>query len=261
MPDASQRLQDDEDRVLGTMNRVLASMGAEPLEQVSELYRDVDVTFLTTFPELDHYPGRASPEYCGVWSAAGGQSPAWPKAPGKKVFAYLKPLRALAHLLGLLGQLGCPTVVYLPFLDPNLRRFESATLRFQPERLDLAAVGEVCDLAVLNAGHGTTATMLLSGTPILEIPTYLEQALNARAVARLGAGLLASSDRPDEISSKLIAMLDSDQYAEAARRFATDHAEFDPEQSIRRIVARLEELLCDETTESRTISTSDTSGT
>jgi hypothetical protein len=244
LPDASGRLREDEQRVLATVNKVLGSLHAQPLERLSELYRDVDETFLTTLAELDHYPGRTGAVYYGMWSALGGKSPAWPQAPGKKVFAYLKPFRSLPHLLGALVQLRCPTVVYLDRIDPKLKsRFQSPTLQFEPSRLDLSAVAATCDVAILNGGHGTTITMLLAGKPLLEIPVYLEQALTGRAIERLGAGLSAQIDRPDEITGKLISVVSSEQYAEAARRFANRYAEFDPQDSIARIVTRIEDLL------------------
>ncbi len=244
MPDASEQLRADEDRILANVNELLASLDAEPLRQLSQLYRDVEEVFLTTFPELDHYPNRIGAEYYGMWSSLGGNAPMWPQAAGQRVFAYLKPFRGLPQLLGTLGQLRCPTIVYLDQLDPRLQgRFQSPTLRFAPARLDLSAVAATCDLAVLNGGHGTTTTMLLAGKPVLEIPLYLEQALTGRAVERLGAGLSAQIDRPEEINRKLNSLTGSPQYAEAARRFADRHADFDPQDSIARIVGRVRQLL------------------
>lgn len=69
------------------------------------------------------------------------------------------------------------------------------------------------------------------------------EALTGRAIERLGAGLSAQIDRPDEITGKLISVVSSEQYAEAARRFANRYADFDPQDSIARIVTRIEGLL------------------
>jgi hypothetical protein len=241
LPDASEQLRADEDRVLTNVNAVLLSQGAEPLEQVSQLYRDVDETFLTTFAELDHYPGRTGGAYYGMWPSLGGVAPTWPQAPGKRIFAYLRPFRALPRLLEAVTQLRFPTLIYLDPAAPRLQsRFQSPTLRFESARLDLSAVAATCDFAILNGGHGTTALMLLAGKPLLEIPIHLEQALNGRAVERLGAGLSAQIDRPEQITAKLTTLSGSEQYGLAAARFAGRHADYDPEASIERIVERID---------------------
>ena len=240
----SERLRRDEDRVLDNANRVLQGWGEVPLERVSQLYYQVEENFLTTFEELDNYPGRNAARYWGACPNLEGKVPVWPEGQGKRVYAYLKPFPALPKLLALLNELGCPTVVYADGIDARLQtRFQSATLRFENERLNLHQVGKHCDFAILNGTHGTTVSMLLAGKPILQVPIYLEQALNSAAVARLGAELTAEPTRPERIAEKLRALVNSDVYAEAARRFAARYADFVPERQIDRMVGRAQELL------------------
>ena len=190
---------------------------------------------------------RGQAEYWGVWPAPGGEAPKWPGNQGKRVFAYLHAFRRLPRLLELLSQAACSTLVYTDVVDPDLqRRFESATLRFENRRLDLAAVGRECDLAILHGGHSTTASMLLAGKPILQVPLQAEQNLTSIAVVRLGAGLVVQPSEFEEVPSKLATILDLEkhaQYAEAARRFAAQHADLDPQRQIHRIVERLESSL------------------
>ena len=239
----AENLRRDEHRVSQRVNRVLAAWGEAPVEYVSQLYHPVDETFLTTFPELDHYPNRNGAEYWGVWPVTGGAAPVWPPGDGKKVYAYLKPFPARGSLLALLSELRCPTLVYLDRSDPKLqKRFQSSTLSFARRRLDPAEVAQQCDLAILNAGHGTTAAMLMAGKPILQLPIYLEQTLNAAATARLGAGLSAGVTRPEEIAVKLMALLCSEDHAEAARRFAGRCAKFDLTRQVHNALRRIEEL-------------------
>ncbi|HUT10128.1 MAG TPA: hypothetical protein VMY42_06500 [Thermoguttaceae bacterium] len=238
-------LRRDEDLVLDRVNKVLASWHQPQLTRLSQLYHPVDETFLTTFQELDHYPTRKGSQYWGVWPLAGGQPPSWPKGKGKRLFAYLKSFPALPRLLALLNELRCPTLVYSEENDPRLRkRFQSATLRFANQRVDPSLVCAQCDLAILNGGHGTTASMLMAGKPILQLPIYLEQKLNAAATIRLGAGLSARIGRPEEIAVKLMALLCSEKHTEAARRFARRYADFDPKGQLGKALRRTEELVC-----------------
>jgi hypothetical protein len=54
----SERLREDDAAVLARCNWVLGKWGSPPLQRLGQLYSEVDENFLTTFPELDHFPGR-----------------------------------------------------------------------------------------------------------------------------------------------------------------------------------------------------------
>jgi UDP:flavonoid glycosyltransferase YjiC (YdhE family) len=123
------------------------------------------------------------------------------------------------------------------------RTVVSSTLRFEVEPLDLKLVARTCDFAILNGGHGTTASLLLAGKPLLEIPLHLEQSLNAAAVTRLGAGLCADLNRPEQILTQFVALLQGEAYATAAQQFASRYAMYDSAAQIERVVRRIESLL------------------
>jgi len=163
-----------------------------------------------------------------------------------RIFCYLKPFKALPDLLSLLNESRCPTLAYVDGLSDEVRRrHESPTLRLARGRQDLAAAARQCDLAVLNAGQGSTAAMLLAGVPLLLVPLVLEQSLTARAVERLGAGLRANPNDPADVAAKLAAMLGEQFHprAAAARAFADRYASLDPNEQIERMADRVEELL------------------
>ena len=244
LPDAAAQFRQDEQNVLRRANRVLDSLGVAPLERLTKLYHPVDETFLATFRELDQYPDRPPTRCWGAWPNSGGMAPEWPGGAGKRIYAYLKPFPARDRLLALLDKLRLPTLVYLEPVQPKLpQKYQSKKLRFVQRRLDLTCVGRECDLAILNGGHGVTASMLLAGVLILQLPIYVEQAMTGVATRRLGAGRSARIDRPNEIAAKLTDLIQSDKYARAAGEFSARYRDFDPKQQVERITQHLEELL------------------
>ena len=229
-------LLDQQQQVLDRVNKLLGKWRQPPIDRLGQLYSDVDENFLTTLPELDPFAGRRDgPGYFGYWGpscsaaarSAPGEPPQWPAGRGRRVFAYLKRFEALGDLLAALRDSGCPTLVYLDRPAADDLGYESPTLRFARRRIDAAAAGRECDVAVHNAGHGLTAEMLLAGNPILEIPLNWEQRLNAQAVERLGAGAVASCRDPQAVRAGLDALL-AGRFDAAAWTFARRYAALDP---------------------------------
>ncbi|HEX4000857.1 MAG TPA: hypothetical protein VHX65_20080 [Pirellulales bacterium] len=116
------QLQTDESQVLATMNATLDRLGQSPLQNVAELFAEVDENFLLTFRDLDCYERPAETNYFGMWAGNIGAPPQWPAGPGRKVFGYLKPFSELPRLLQELCRSGNPTLLYAPGIDPRLRK-------------------------------------------------------------------------------------------------------------------------------------------
>jgi hypothetical protein len=241
----AERLHHDEQSVRSVANELLASWNKRPFDRLTDLYQRDMTTVLSTFAELDHFGPRAGGDYWGTWSAGFGGPAAWPSAPGPRVFAYLKPFRALEALLDCLVRRRAPTVIYGPTIDRQLRdRFQCETLRFSTDAVELGAAGRDCDLAILNGTHGTTAAMLLAGKPSLQIPLYLEQQLSADNVVRMGAGLTAEANNAPRVVGQLETLLDNTgHYEPAAAAFAARYASFDGCGQVDRLAAQIEHLL------------------
>ena len=238
------RLAQDEQRVLDAMNELLVGTGEPPRARVTELYSRLDQTLLNTFAELDHFGPRADAVYSGAAPSGMGEPVDWPRGTGPKVFSYLKPFAALEALLTNLAERKLPTLFYAPEVNPQLKvRFESDNLRFAPRPVDLDAAGRWCDVAILNATHGTTAELLLAGKPSLQIPLFLEQQLTADNVVRMGAGLTAEANRPDRVVEQLDRLLADGRYAEAARQFEERYADYNCLDQIDAMVEQIEQLI------------------
>ncbi|MEQ9395819.1 glycosyltransferase [Haliea sp.] len=231
-----ERLQLTEQGVLEALNHQLERQRQPHLASIGELYTRVDANCLATFAELDHYPQRptapgVATAYCGVWSGLGGRQPNWPEGEGQRIFAYLKPFRGLNALLSQLQQSGHRALVYLPGEDYRAR-WQSDSLRIEDAPLDLEQVGTQCDLALLHAGHGSTATMLLAGKPVLQLPMNVEQYHTAQNTERLGAGLVASLSEHASITTALERMLASKDYRRAAADFSSRYSGYDSRQAL-----------------------------
>ncbi len=243
LAEAEERLRRDEDKVTANVNRFLEEWSCEPIERLGQLFGEADECLLTTYAELDHYPQREGGNYWGPLDVAAGSDPVWPESEGKKAFAYLKQTVELPRILFALETQEVCSLVYVDRLPFRLRvRYESDRLRFAPAPVNLDAVGRQCDLAILSGGHGSTASLLLSGRPILQLPTNLEQALTGLAVQRMQAGLCVNPERPAEMPKKLQAMLESDEYAAGAATFAEKYCGFDRQEQLNRLVQRLCDL-------------------
>ncbi len=240
LPGAEEAIRHDEDKVTGNVNRLLQEWNCPEIDHLGQLYGEVDECFLATFAELDHYSQREGGNYRGPLGTSIGCAPIWPDTEGKRVFAYLKPTKVIPVVLRALEEQEFCSLVYVERAPFRLKAYyESARLRFAPGPVDLEAVGRQCDLVILNGGHGSTASLLLAGRPILQVPANLEQALTGLAVERMQAGLCVNPERPGEAPRKLRALAGSDEFGAGAARFAAAHQDFDPAAVIEGLVERL----------------------
>ena len=237
------KLRRDESHVFQVANEVLCASGQPTLLHLTQLYAEADDRVLTTFAELDHYPERKPGRYSGWWPTGAGRPFDWPAGHGPKVYAYLKDFPALIDVVKFLREQAWPTVIFAPGLLDKLRPFASASLALTDVPLDLQQVASEADLAIQNANHGTLAELLLAGKPVLSIPITLEQAILARRVAELGAGMTAWGNYAADVVRTITVMLDSDRYEIAARRFAERYAGFDPKKALAGVVERIERLV------------------
>jgi UDP:flavonoid glycosyltransferase YjiC (YdhE family) len=136
-------------------------------------------------PELDPYDARSSP-VAGPLNALPPSAP--PSVP--RFFAYLAAGPLLEPLVTALAESGVPGDLFVrgvPFLAALLAG-SRVTVHDRPP-----AAAEVVPHATVVVHHGGTLSeaALSAGRPQLLAPVYLEQELTARALVRLGVGVVA----------------------------------------------------------------------
>lgn len=236
-----------------TMAQVASVLGGPAPNSVGELVSAEETTVLG-FPEVDHYPERAriSPQarYWGVIGDAGvGQRPQWPAAPGRRLFVYVRP--AYPHLNALftaLVELGQPSIVYCPGLDPERQAAlrQHAHLNVATAPLDLSIVFAEADAAVTNGSFSSSTGFLQAGKPVLVLPTQLEQFLFGWRVEQNQIGLLAASDRPPtDLLTRLYRVANDPAIRQNVAAFAARYRDFDQQHVVGNIVQRIGALAGD----------------
>ena len=221
------RLDHAEARFVRAANHALRVGDGAPVRLASELFRG-DRALLCTWPELDCYARADAP--AETWFGInpppdGGAVPLWPAGEGARVFAYLKGgYPDLAGVLRTLVDRGCRTLCYLPDVEAGAPvPLAHPRIAYSDAPVNLVAALAEGDLCVCHAGGGTIGQSLLAGVPLLLLPMQTEQELNARAVARLGAGAVATRKMLPELGATLDRALADPGMRDAARAFASRH--------------------------------------
>ncbi len=245
-----QGIAHDNTLILGFQNKILSNINtALELNDMQKIAlfndsQDCQRTLFRTFPEFDHYPTREPVEYIGLLNASRGTEPHWPVANGPKVFAYLKPFPTLPQLLMQLKQRQCATLIYPDSISAKLiRDFESDTLKFIDDPLDIRAVGDSADFAIHNGNHGTACEVLLAGLPALVLPIQAEQAIMGQRLSQMKTGVSTVDKTVDELHAALNTLCDTTELQENARAFAKKYKDFDRSAPVARIVEVVEEML------------------
>ncbi|MZR63228.1 hypothetical protein [Alcanivorax sp. DP30] len=239
---AAQREREDL-MLLESINHVIGNRRPS-LQSVADLYRLSRHSVLTSFAELDHFCRENSDGFRGVWVPSVPVAPKWPKATGKRVFAYLNGRPGVDRVLAMLSKTGLPTLIYCPEVQGKFRApFENAHCQFLDGLVDIRKLAQQSDLGVFHGNHSSTAIFMLAGTPTMQIPLYMEQLMFARRVKALGAGEIATLDQPQRIAAGLNALLTRPEYKENALRFSERYGDYDQQASIRQAAGEMEKAL------------------
>jgi UDP:flavonoid glycosyltransferase YjiC (YdhE family) len=252
----SARAAESEQQALDNANHVLHAFGASCMESLSELFV-AEKTFLTTFPELDHYGPRINADYVGTTL---GFLPAeridWPsehlgksEQKNMRIFAYVRPdTPNVASILDSLAKSSttnsASVICFAPgFSAQNLEKVKTPLLRFVSQPVDLPALVSGANVCVAY-GEGTAATFLLAGVPLLLVPGHMEALMAARRVEALGAGLVLQGEQTSkDISELLDEVARNPHYQKHAQFFADKHRGFDVNRAANEVVDQLETVL------------------
>ena len=121
-----------DNKVLLSVNKALNRLDMPVLDKLSTIF-EMDLNYLRSFKELDHYPNRKIGNHIGpAFNLDVGVAPKWPMGEGKKIFAYLhSTYHDIEKVLQILKNIQLPTIIYSPHLpEIYIKKYQSATLLF-----------------------------------------------------------------------------------------------------------------------------------
>jgi hypothetical protein len=226
--DVLHRLLEWEDQVTHLLNKTLHDLRLAPIPSIGATMGGDCLRLLSTYSELDPYLKRTPPDqYLGSWSTSVENEcpPKWDKD-RIKIFAYLRHSKGLGHLLDEIKRMDCSAILVVRGMNTQeLQRIASPTMQFVEHLVCIPQVIRECDIAIVNASHGTTCDALLAGKPILQLPRNMEQLLTAANTDKLGASLTADPQQGESIVTALRNLLASSSFRQASEDFASRYSE------------------------------------
>jgi UDP-N-acetylglucosamine transferase subunit ALG13 len=228
VPVKPEAVKQAEQFIVGNINTVARQQGLPSVRFVGDLFR-ASQTFLADLPLFDMYGNaRENATYTGPPRALSDfQSCNWGDVSGKKIFAYLKPGRPhVDTALHVLADAKANVRVYFPGnLSPELIARQSAKFVVSNKPLELAEMMSSADAVVSHGGVGVASMSLLSGLPVLVLPTHLEQKSNGMQIHQAHLGTWIAQERSKADAENIIhGFIDNTTYKASASAFADKHA-------------------------------------
>lgn len=237
-----------EQAALKVANQVLTDRRAEPLPYLAQLFRSADQINIITLPDLDHNGFKPDVVYRGAIGGRGGAAPHWPRATGKRVFAYLNTFKTIPALLEGLATRGYCVLAVVTNAGDDLyepgRFGDSVTVT--KTLFDTWQAARQANYAITTGGD-TVSVMFQCGTPVCVVPMHDEQMATAMLAEKTGAAINAvpPGSRPEAgiILDAFDKLASPDSRRIAATELAERYQHLDPVASIEDIVTAIEALM------------------
>ncbi|MFO1328522.1 MAG: hypothetical protein U1F56_14285 [Rubrivivax sp.] len=234
--------------VVHMANQVAAELGEAPVAAVAD-FLAADAEALCTAAELDPYGLRDEPVCVGPVvppAPATGPGLPWPDGSGPLAYVQLRADYALLEpLLAALRRQGWRVVAHLSGLSSaRARALADDRLLFAPEPPPVHEVAEHCQAAISHGGYGSAHALAQAGRPQLLLPQQVSQAMLARRLQALGAGVAVDAGGAEiDVAAWLDRLRDDAGMAASAAALAARLSRRDAGAAVDAIVQRCEALL------------------
>lgn len=213
-----------EEETLGTVNRVLRSLGRPFLEQLPQMFSG-DAQIVLTFPLLDPYDlQRPEPQAGPIFDSP----PLEARTDADSIFVYLSRGVLSALPFDIVPAL-VPVAERLIISAPDITGEQSENLsrcgaRVFSQHLPLSETLASARLAVHFGGGGLASHAIAAGIPQLVVATHIEQLLNGLQLENAGLGKVIDSFVPPvDISKSLEDILADDNMRQHAAQAGHEH--------------------------------------
>ncbi|GJL82178.1 MAG: hypothetical protein DHS20C01_18120 [marine bacterium B5-7] len=211
---------------VASINSVLLSASAKPIESLADLFGHEDV-FLTTYPELDSYGERSNTHYWGTPNQlTTGSSPEWPRGKGEPVFVYMHAdYPQFPVMVRQLGKLGHPTLIVAPGAPADINQQHGfSNIVVTKRHVNIDEVAGQCRVIIMHGGHGSVARVLRCGVAPIITPLFVEQLMLAKQLATTSLAFAAHPDPARHNYKEMVqAALENDAIHRNAAEFSDRH--------------------------------------
>lgn len=214
------------------LNHVRKKYGMPPFSNLLQTYTDANHVLYADIPGL--FPATALPNhhrYLGpvTWAPNIDLPDWWPQLDADKPLVYVTlgssgPVSVLPTVLDALASLPVSVVIATAGRwRPSIR----ASNMWATDLLPGDRVAKQASLIICNGGSPSVYQALQEGTPVIGIPSNMDQHLMMQAIEREGAGLLVRSEHvsSDSLQKATLELLKTDSYREKAMQFQKEIAQ------------------------------------
>ncbi len=232
-------IQQHEDRIVAIINFALDMLGHKNITAIQDMLQ-TDLSYLTTFPEIDHYPSRTSGEYIGPFFVDDkGKEIDWlPRQEGRKrIFAYLSHGPHINSAIQALRNLPHDIILVARRLsEDQAKTIRSTNLRVLTEPVKINRLTDGADLCMTHGGTSTLVQFLNKGVPQIVLPNHIEQLMAAVRLLEYGAAAaITQPATPAEITNLIEQMLGNEKMRARAGEWAEKYGHHTIQAGVSRV--------------------------
>lgn len=193
-----------QNRLIDNINQACSENQIHGLQQLNDLYTNLNGRIYFTIEELDHFQSRSNSEkhfFVGSIGIQSARMPSWPNSvhSQKKIFAYIALDQFSNTLIQGLAQSNhsCIICVKSDFEVPSAL---PDNIRIIDKAINTESIKSDCDLIITNASANLATEITMVGIPHLVWPTMLEQKLLSDGLIAKKLARLLDCSMPERVA-------------------------------------------------------------
>ena len=183
-----------EDDIVKVINKVCIEFSIPRINNLADLFSDLEKCIFQTYSELDHYGYRSAEQryktsYIGAVVPEFSEPAVFPHFKGPKIYCHVKGSAETSVLLKTLQAIECSAIVLVDGIpDSIINAHQSRHIYYVDKPISMRDVLEKSTFAILNGGINSVSLFMKAGIPVALFPLHIEQFLMAKRVEALNAG-------------------------------------------------------------------------